>query len=63
VSTLSEDMEIAERNARRRREQEKEQNRWEWIRYYNHRAKSHARTARHYEELCDALIEDGKYER
>jgi hypothetical protein len=54
---LTEDMKIMEANARRRREQEKEVHRWEWIRYYNQLAKSHAKSARHYEEKADSLLE------
>jgi hypothetical protein len=59
VSTLSEDMRIAEANERLRRAREKEQNQLAWARYYNQLAKSHAMTARRYEELADELLETG----
>jgi hypothetical protein len=52
-------MRIAEANERLRRAREKEQNQLAWARYYNQLAKSHAMTARRYEELADELLETG----
>jgi hypothetical protein len=59
VSTLDKDMRIAQENERRRREQEKQENFWARVRYYNQLAKSHAKTAERYERLTDELIERG----
>jgi len=39
---------------------QREQNRWEWVRYFNRMAKSHAALAADYERRADELCEEGE---
>ncbi len=45
---------VREHHARRR-----EQNRWEWIRYFETLSENHQKTSERYRERADALLKEG----
>jgi hypothetical protein len=45
-------------SARRYHERQREQNRWEWVRYFDRMAESHAQLSESYRERAERLCED-----
>jgi hypothetical protein len=45
-------------SARRHRERKREENRWEWVRFFDCLAANHARISREYERRVERLLEE-----
>lgn len=50
--------EMYEESARRHREKLREQHRWEWVRFFDHMAASHAKMSEDYEARAARLLEE-----
>jgi hypothetical protein len=51
--------ELRKASVRRHHEKIRQQHRWEWVRYFDRMAESHARLSESYRERAEALVDQG----